>query len=69
MKKIELKIKGMHCNSCPILIKEVLTDTKGVKEATVDLKKANAVVSFDEKLVNEKQLADAIEKEGYKVMK
>lgn len=65
MKKIELNIKGMHCSSCPILVKEVLTDTKGVKDAAVDLKTAKAVVSFDEKLVTEKQLIEAIRKEGY----
>jgi len=65
MKKIELNIKGMHCASCPILVKEVLIDTKGVKDANVDLKTAKATVSFDEKLVTEKQLIDAIRKEGY----
>jgi len=40
MKKIELNIKGMHCPSCTILVREALTETKGVKEANVDLKKA-----------------------------
>ena len=69
MKKLELNIKGMHCSACPVLIKEVLTDTKGVKDAGVDLKSAKATISFDEKIVNEKSLVDAIEKEGYKVVK
>jgi len=65
MKKIELDIKGMHCSSCTTLVKEALTDTKGVKDANVDLKAARATVSFDEKLVNEKQLIEAVRKEGY----
>jgi len=65
MKKIELNIKGMHCPSCTILVREALTETKGVKEANVDLKKANAIVSFDEKLTTEKQLIEAVRKEGY----
>jgi copper chaperone CopZ len=65
MKKIELKIKGMHCPSCSILVKEALTDIKGVNDASVDLKTAKAQVSFDEKLVKEKQLIDAVRKEGY----
>jgi len=65
MKKIELTIKGMHCSSCTTLVKEALTDTKGVKEANVDLKKGTAVVLFDEKLVSEKQLIEAVRKEGY----
>ncbi|MGV8171211.1 MAG: heavy-metal-associated domain-containing protein [Candidatus Woesearchaeota archaeon] len=69
MKKAELKIKGMHCKSCVMLVKEALTDIKGVSEASVDLEKGKASVSYDEKLVKEKQLTDAIEKEGYKVVK
>lgn len=65
MKKVEFSIKGMHCNSCTTMVKEALKDTKGVKDASVDLKTAKAVVSFDEKVVTEKQLIDAIKKEGY----
>jgi len=65
MKKTEISIKGMHCSSCTTMVKEALTDTNGVKDATVDLKTAKAVVSFDEKLVTEKQLIDIIKKEGY----
>ncbi|MGV8172395.1 MAG: heavy-metal-associated domain-containing protein [Candidatus Woesearchaeota archaeon] len=69
MTRIELKIRGMHCKSCVMLVKEVLTEIKGVKEATIDLEKGKASISYDEKLVKEKQLVDAIEKEGYKVLK
>jgi copper chaperone CopZ len=65
MKNVEFTIKGMHCPSCTVLVKEALTDTNGVKDAKVDLKSAKATVSFDEKLVAEKQLIDAIKKEGY----
>jgi copper chaperone CopZ len=65
MKNIELNIKGMHCKSCTILVKESLADIKGVKDVSVDLQKGKATVSFDEKLVKEKQLIDAVKKEGY----
>ena len=65
MKKVELNIKGMHCNSCVMLIKDALDETKGVSDAKVDLKKNNAVVSFDEKAVTEKQIIEIIKKEGY----
>lgn len=68
MKK-EFKIKGMHCKSCIMIVNENLTDIKGVKKASVSLEKNNAVVEFDDKLVKEKQLIDAIEKDGYKVLK
>jgi len=65
MKKVELDIKGMHCNSCVMLIKDALDETKGVKESKVDLKKNNAVVSYDEKAVTEKEIIGIIKKEGY----
>jgi copper ion binding protein len=69
MKKTEFTIKGMHCKSCVMLVTEALTDVKGVKNASVDLSKNKAVVEFDEKIVKERQLIEAIEKDGYKVLK
>lgn len=52
-----------------MLVTEALTDVKGVKEVSVDLEKGKASISYDEKHVKEKQLTEAIEKEGYKVVK
>jgi copper chaperone CopZ len=66
MKKITLDIKGMHCASCVVLIKEALTDVACVKEADVNLKKGKATISYDEKLIDEKKLIAIIEAEGYK---
>ena len=65
MKKVELNIKGMHCKSCTVLVQEALADVKGVKTVAVDLQKEKATVSYDELLVKEKQLIDAVRKEGY----
>ena len=69
MKKVELKIKGMHCKSCVMLVSDALTDVKGVKSADVSLEHNKAVISYDEKLATEKQLINTIEAEGYKVLK
>ena len=66
MKKTILDVKGMHCMSCVMIVKDALAETKGVKSADVDLKHEKATVSFDEKLVSAKKLVDAIQKEGYK---
>lgn len=65
MKKIELNVKGMHCNSCVMLIKDALIEHKGISSADVDLKKGKATVSYDEKLTDEKKIAHIIESEGY----
>jgi copper chaperone CopZ len=66
MKKITLDIKGMHCKSCSMLVKEALMDTNGVKDADVQLIKEKATINYDEKIASEKQLIEAINKEGYK---
>jgi copper chaperone CopZ len=65
MKNIEIKIKGMHCKSCSMLIGDTLKDVEGVKDVDVSLEKNAAKVSFDEKLVKPEKLLDAIKKEGY----
>lgn len=67
MTKISLKVKGMHCHSCEILIKDSLEETEGVKEAKLDYKKGIADIEFDEKKVNENKIKAIIENEGYKV--
>jgi copper chaperone CopZ len=48
-----------------MLVKEALTDVKGVKNAKADLKTGKAQVEYDEKLTNEKQLIAAVKAEGY----
>lgn len=65
MKIIELAIKGMHCNSCSMLIKDAFIEHKGVKDAIVDLKKNRAKVTYDEKATDEGKLIHIVENEGY----
>ena len=65
MKKIDLKIKGMHCKSCETLISDALEE-KGVK-SKVDSAKGTATVEFDEKKVSLPQIKEIIKKEGYQV--
>jgi copper chaperone CopZ len=67
MKKITLKVKGMHCPSCEMLIKDSLEEIEGIKKAELDHKKGTAIVEYDEKKVNEALIKSTIAKEGYKV--
>ncbi len=64
--KLNLKISGMHCKSCEVLITDALMDA-GVKDCKVDSKKGTAVVEFDEKIIAPEKVKVIIEKEGYKV--
>lgn len=57
---MELKIEGMHCNSCIMILKEVLEDA-GAADVKVSMGKA----SFDK--LDTKKAKELIEAEGYKV--
>lgn len=62
MKKI-LKIKGMHCNSCEILLKEAIEET-GTKVLSTNHQKGEIGIE----LADEKKMIaikTAVEKEGY----
>ena len=64
--KTTIKINGMHCHSCEMLIGDALEDI-GVKNS-VDSKKGLAVVEFDESKVTIDQIKKVIQDEGeYKV--
>ncbi|MBW3020611.1 cation transporter [Candidatus Woesearchaeota archaeon] len=67
MKKVNIKIKGMHCPSCEILIQDILEETEGVKKAKVSLKTNSAEIEFDEKEVQLDYLKSLIRQEGYKI--
>ena len=64
MKKIKLKIKGMHCASCVKVIEMELED----KVEKMSIKEdGESVIEFDENEITESQIKDAIKNLGYKV--
>jgi len=67
MKTIKLNVKGLHCSSCEMLIKDSLEETEGVKNAEVSHKNGTVTIDYDEKLIDENKIKDIIKKEGYKV--
>jgi len=64
--KQKIKVKGMHCKSCELLITDSLNDL-GV-EAEADYKKGEVSVEFDPGKVTLKQIHKAIEENDYEVM-
>jgi len=66
MKKIKLKISGMHCDSCAKMIEMDLEDK--VKRISVSQKQGKADVEFDEKKISEEKIKEIITKLGYKVI-
>jgi len=64
MKKT-IKINGMHCKSCSMLIKSELEDL-GVK-AEINHETGKAIIEFDEKKTSLDKIKAAISKAGYSV--
>lgn len=69
MLKKNFKVKGMHCESCVLLIERTLKKKPGVADAVVNLTTEFATVSFDPEIIKDKDLIKSIESKGYKVVK
>ncbi len=66
MKKVKLKIEGMHCTSCAMNIDGDLEDNvKGVKSSTTSYAKNECEVEFDDKQVTTEEILEQIKKTGY----
>jgi copper chaperone len=68
MTKKTLKIQGMTCNHCVMRVAKALKAVPGVRDAQVDLQKAEAAVTFDETKVDTAKLSTAVVDAGYKVV-
>lgn len=66
MKK-QFQIQGMHCVGCAMTVDGALEDLPGVKSATTHYARQVAEVEYDEKLVTEAQIIDAVQAAGYTV--
>jgi len=65
MKKVKLKIEGMHCASCAGNVEKGLKKVKGVKEVNVSVMTNKAIVQVEDS-VKEEDLKKAIAFVGYK---
>ena len=61
MEKLNIKIKGMHCEGCEKRIENALGDIKGVKNVEADYKSGTAVVETKSKIDN-KEIEDFYKK-------
>lgn len=64
--KLTLKVRGMHCKSCEVLISDALIEA-GAKSCDIDSKKGTAVIEFDEAKLTATKIREIIEKEGYQI--
>lgn len=69
MKKVEIKIEGMHCEGCSKRLTKVLNNVEGVKNADVSLENKLAGIEYDETVAKLEDLYEAIEDAGFEVVK
>ncbi len=68
MKKITLKLTGMHCTSCSVLIDTVLEELPGVKSAKTSYAQEKVEVEFDPNQIDTQQMIKVIKSEGYEAV-
>ncbi|HEV8553206.1 MAG TPA: heavy-metal-associated domain-containing protein [Casimicrobiaceae bacterium] len=67
MNNVTFKVEGMHCTSCAATIQALLQRNDGVKRASASFEEGEARVLYDPAAISEDQLADVIQKAGYRV--
>lgn len=65
-KKLKIKIDGMHCVSCSIIIDGDLEDTNGVISSRTNYAKGQTEVEYREEDISILEILTIIEKTGYK---
>src|SRR6266700_2623550 len=68
MTTVTFAIGGMHCAACAVRNERTLLKTPGVREAIVNLGTRRARVEFDETVVSETALHEAVIDNGYEVL-
>lgn len=68
MTEITLPISGMHCGGCVSSVKSVLSALPGVDRVEVTLDPGQAIVSYDESLVDRAALVQAVGEAGFEVV-
>ena len=68
LRQIVLTVRGMMCASCGREVEKSLKKVAGVVTVVVDVSGDRATVTYDERKVTPRQLAEAARKTGYEVL-
>lgn len=69
MKKVEIKVEGMHCEGCSKRLTKVLNNVEGVNNSEVSLENKLANIEYDETIAKIEDFYEAIEDAGFEVAK
>ncbi len=65
MNDIRIQINGMTCQHCVMRVKQALESLPGIQDVAVDI--GTAMVSFDESVIRQKEIEEAIVAAGYTI--
>ncbi|MGB4595366.1 MAG: heavy-metal-associated domain-containing protein [Anaerolineaceae bacterium] len=63
-----LKISGMTCPNCAMILESVEDDLKGVIRAEASYRKAQLIVEYDSSLLSEETIKQEIKRLGYEAV-
>ncbi|WP_225859694.1 heavy-metal-associated domain-containing protein [Streptomyces albicerus] len=64
--RVVLKVEGMHCASCGLLIDDELEDVPGVQSSSTNVRKGRSTIHLTEdSAVEHAMLIEAVERAGY----
>lgn len=66
-KRITLKINGMECPNCAMILEGIEEKLKGVVLAEASYRKAQLVVEYDESQLTEDQIKAEVKRVGYEI--
>jgi len=65
---LDLKVKGMTCESCNLHVEHSLAQLPGYINAKADYKTGTVKIEFDASKSSEKEIKDAVNSTGYKIV-
>ncbi len=65
MKKQTFKVADMFCSNCAMKLESLEDSLDGVKEINASYHKLTMVVEYDESLLTDEQIVDAVKRKGY----
>lgn len=65
MKKEKFDIKGMTCSSCSAYVEKAVKKLEGIQKVNVNLLSNNMTVEYNEKVLNDEKIINAVTNEGY----
>lgn len=67
MTRLTLTIEGMTCQGCVKSVQNAISDLNGVQNVTVDLATKQAVIDYDDTVLDKTQITQTIEDAGFDI--